>query len=140
MLLTACGDEGTVVQVDLCPGPAVGTPSYQMLQRVNEWNVEVFGLQGEDVAWRRVFAGTESLASIELESAVPVGEQVRLFVEGYGLDNAGTDRAVAVAASAPLVLHGNESVCLCTAPPETYTEDCSSWQCSMESGVCQSPY
>ena len=137
-----CGGEGTVVRLDLCPGSPQGSAEYEMLRRVTSWNVEVLGIEGDDVAWRRTFAGTEAIASLELTGAIPPGQQVRLIVEGFGLDNAGRNRVVAVAAGGPLVLHGNESVCLCISPPEVYSEHCLSWQCTFDqtTQTCPSPY
>jgi hypothetical protein len=113
-----------------------------MLRRVTTWNVEVLGMEGEDVVWRRAFTGTEAIASLEIDGAIPPEQDVRLLVEGFGLDNTSRERVVAVAAGGVYFFHGNENVCLCIAPPETYAVDCASWQCVFDTatGTCQSPY
>lgn len=113
-----------------------------MLRRVTTWTVVVLGLEGDDVAWRRAFTGNDAIATIEIEGAIPPENEVRLLVEGEGLDNASRTRVVAVAAGGPFVLRGNENVCLCISPPETYVDHCASWQCVFDTttGSCQSPY
>lgn len=142
LVALSCGGEGTIVHLHLCPGSPQGTPEYEMLRRVTAWNIEVLGIEGDDVAWRRTFAGTEAIASLEIDGAIPQEHQVRLLVEGFGLDNTGRNRVVAIAAGGPFILRGNENVCLCIASPETYVDDCASWQCVFDvpTGTCQSPY
>ena len=65
-----------------------------------------------------------------------------IAVEGIGLDNASQERVIAIASGGPFTLRGNENICLCIAPPETYVDDCASWQCVFDTGTgaCQSPY
>lgn len=138
----SCAGDGTIVHLHLCPGSPQGSPEYEMLRRVTSWTVQVLGIEGDDVTWRRVFPGTGAIATIEIEGAIPPEHEVRLLVEGVGLDNASRSRVVAMAAGGPFFLRGNETVCLCIAPPETYVDDCASWQCVFDTptGTCQSPY
>lgn len=128
--LLACGGDELVVQLHLCPGPPDGSADYQMLRRAAAWNIEVLGIEGENVTWRRTFAGTDPIASLEIAGAIPPEQELRFLIEGRGLDDAGHTRVVAMAASGALVLRGNENICLCIAPPDSYQDYCLSWQCT----------
>jgi hypothetical protein len=132
-----CG-EPLPVRLDLCPARGTEAGDLDTLRRVDLWSVEVWGVSGDDVVWRRTFAGADSVRSLDLSGAIPPGEEVRLTVEGYGLDEAGERRLLALAASDPLRLDGLDSVCLCIAPPERYEALCDGWVCewSQNEGQC----
>jgi hypothetical protein len=140
LALMACGEEPTEVRLDLCPPVAATPDDLALLDGVSTWNVDVLGLEGDDVAWRRSFEGSEPLTldAVEIASAVPRGADVRLIVEGAGLDADNRERLLAVASSDRLTLVGDERICLCVAPPETYAELCLSRSCtfSVERGTC----
>jgi hypothetical protein len=142
--LAGCGGEPSSVRLDLCPAQDSTADDLALLARVAAWNVVVLGLEGDDVAWRRAFGGSEplQLEAVDIESAVPPGSQVRLIVEGFGLDLQNNERLIAVAGSDVLTLVAEKPVCLCVAPPETFAELCATRSCSFdeELGVCEGPY
>lgn len=111
------------------------------MQGVASWNVELLGLENDDVAWRRVWAGSDALDQLYIEGAIPQDHQVRILVEGFGLDTTGDHRVVALGTSGILILQGNERICMCVAPPESYVELCDVWSCvfNLETGACESP-
>jgi hypothetical protein len=143
LALFACVGEPAVVRLDLCSPSAATAGDLALLDGVAAWNISVLGLDGDDVAWRRSFGGSEQLQVdvVELTSAVPAGSDVRLIVEGYGLDENNQERLVAVAGSDRLTLNGGERVCLCVAPPEHYATLCVTRTCSFDYGqeICQGP-
>lgn len=143
LALVACVAEPAVVRLDLCPPSAATADDLALLEGVSAWNILVLGLEGEDVAWRRVFGGSEQLQVdvVELTSALPAGSDVRLIVEGYGLDGENHERLLAVGGSERLTLVGGERVCLCVAPPEHYDALCAPRMCSYnyEQEICLGP-
>jgi hypothetical protein len=139
--LSGCLEETLSLRLDLCPGRDATREDLQLLQNIVSWNIEVWAIENHDVSWRRIWAGSDTLDELIITGAVPRDQQVRLLVEGFGLDNDGSHRVIALGASGLLVLQGSENVCLCVAPPERYEELCEVWTCSfnVESGLCESP-
>lgn len=143
LALAACVGEPAVVRLDLCPPATATADDLALLRGVTRWRVDVLGLEGDDVAWRRSFGGTEPLQvdAVELTSAVPPGSDLRLIVEGTRLDQDGQERLLAVAGSERLTLVGGERVCLCVAPPERFATLCATRMCSFdaEQEICREP-
>ena len=98
------------------------------MDNAETWQLVIFGMRGEDVAFERSFASDDASATtlLTLGEVVPSDEEIRLLVRGYDVDTSGRSALVALAASGPLVLPpgGDQAVCLCVATPESYGNAC----------------
>lgn len=136
-----CVEESLPVRLDLCPGQGATGDDLRMLERVTRWDFLVSGIESSDVEWSRIFRSSDQITTLTFDSAVPRSQEIRFLVEGFGRDEEGEHRLLAVGASELLVLRGAERVCLCVSPPARYLDLCPDSHCTFDltSETCGPP-
>lgn len=138
VLAAACGEGESDVIIDLCPGRLADDADTAPLERADHWEMTVWGVYEEDAVWHRSWAGSGSAEALSLQAALPVNEEVRITVEGWGTAADSQRRLFAIAGSGVIELTSGIRICLCTAQPERYDELCPQWWCTfnVSNGAC----
>lgn len=128
----ACDPDAGALSVDLCAPPEASLADLATLDRATAWQLVVFGLRREDLAFRRSVGGGSlgTATLLRADSILPAETAVRLLVQGYGYDADGGVELLALGASEALEPEAGDRLCLCVMPPERYGALCLDRRCA----------